>query len=43
MSRSFANGNGETEAGNVTPLWLRRNWEYAEVRAWQYSFWTVQA
>ena len=29
--------------GNVVPPWLRLNWELAEVRASQYSSWTVMA
>lgn len=43
--RSFANGNGDsTPAGpDVTPLWLRRDWQTALARASQYSSWTVQA
>ena len=39
----LSNGNGECAAGNVTPLWLRRNWEFREVFEARYSFWTVQA
>ena len=49
LTRSSYNGNGECQAGNshangnVAPFWLRGNWEYAEVRASQYSSWTVMA
>lgn len=28
--KSYANGNGETFSVMYTPLWLRRNTEYAE-------------
>jgi hypothetical protein len=43
VSKSFANGNGDSNSGpDVMPLWLRRNVEYAMARAAQYSSWTVQ-
>ena len=41
--RSFANGNGESASGpDVTPLWLKGNWEYAMARAAQAN-WNVQS
>jgi hypothetical protein len=45
IDRSFANGNGDSAGATpeAVPLWLRGNWQYAQVRASQYSSWTVQA
>lgn len=42
--KSFANGNGESFGqGPILPLWLRHDWEFAEVWATRSSNWTVQA
>jgi hypothetical protein len=43
MTRSFANGNGDSQPGPFIPLWLRLLPEYAEARAAQASIWTVMA
>jgi hypothetical protein len=41
--RSFANGNGECQAGpGMVPLHLRRQPELAIAREFSYSSWTVQ-
>lgn len=41
--KSFANGNGDSASGPQAPLWLRGNWELAEVWRTRHSSWTVQA
>jgi hypothetical protein len=40
---SIGNGDSAGATPEAVPLWLRGDWQYAQVRASQYSNWTEQA